>query len=204
MQIEKFFPVHLATTDIPTDMLAKSKSIAETYIESKKWKQQRHFGRTITSYFSDTTVNYAGHFDPKLAQYINLSAREYMNYVGFDPDADLRIETWLNLNLPDTHHSKHEHFGCFMSGVLWLSTPENSGNFTIFDPVSPRAQNNVQYSFARMPNNEYNRNIHSIVPAEGKLIMFPGWLQHQVESNESNSTRISIAFNIWMTQNGTN
>lgn len=204
MQIENFFPVPVMTVNMPDDMLDKSKSTAETYIQSKNWSQQRHFGRTITSYHSDTTINYAGHFDPRLAQFINLSAREYMNHTGFNPDSDLRIESWLNLNLPDTHHGRHEHFGCFISGVLWLVTPENSGNFTIFDPISTRAQNNVQYNFARIPNNEYNRNIHSIVPSEGKLIMFPSWLQHQVESNESNDARISIAFNIWMTNNGNN
>jgi len=204
MQIESFFPIHIMTVNQPTDMLAKSKSIAETYIEAKKWKQKRHFGQTITSYHSDTTINYAGHFDPTLAEFINFSARDYMDYIGFDPDSDLRIESWLNLNLPDTHHGKHEHFGCFISGVLWLVAPEKSGNFTIFDPITARAQNNVHWAYARMPHNQYNRNIHSIVPAEGKMIMFPGWLQHQVEANESDDARISVAFNIWMTKNGNN
>jgi len=204
MQIENLFPVPLASIEVPNEIIDSSLSIAQTYIKSKKWKEQRHFGRTITSYFSDKTRNYAGHFDPNLAKYINFACREYMLEIGFNPNSDLRIETWLNLNLPDTHHSRHEHFGCFMGGVLWLAVPEKSGDFNIFDPVGVRAQNTTQYLFARNGNTAYNTSIYTVIPQVGKMIMFPSWLQHQVEANESNEDRISIAFNIWMVNDGTN
>ena len=202
MQIENLFPVPMASIDVPKEIIDNSLSIAQIYIKSKNWKKERHFGRTITSYFSDKTRNYAGHFDQTLSNYLNSTCRQYMLEIGFNPNIDLRIETWLNLNLPDTHHSRHEHFGCFMSGVLWLSTPEKSGNFNIFDPVGVRTQNTTQYTFARTNNTLYNTSLYTIVPQSGKMIMFPGWLQHQVESNESNEDRISIAFNIWMVNNG--
>lgn len=201
MQIENIFPVPLAFIDVPKEIVDNSLSIAQTYIESKKWRKQRHFGRTITNYFSDKTRNYAGHFDQPLGNYLNSVCREYMFKIGFKPDANLRIETWLNLNLPDTHHPRHEHFGCFMGGVLWLSVPEKSGDFNIFDPVGVRSQNTTQYLFARDNNNTlYNTALYTIIPKAGKMIMFPSWLQHQVEANESNEDRISIAFNIWMTR----
>lgn len=204
MQIENLFPVPLATFDMPKEIIDNSLSIAKTYMKSKKWKEQRHYGRTITSYFSDKTRNYVGHFDQQLGKFLNNSCRQYMLSIGFNPDIDLRIETWLNLNLPDTHHGRHEHFGCFMGGVLWLSAPDKSGDFNIFDPISVRSQNTTQYMFARNNNTPYNTSVYTVIPQVGKMIMFPSWLQHQVESNESNEDRISIAFNVWMVNNGSN
>ena len=35
----------------------------------------------------------------------------------------------------------------------------------------------------------------SYEPLEGRIIMFPSWLWHCVEPNESNDIRISVSFN---------
>ena len=32
--------------------------------------------------------------------------------------------------------------------------------------------------------------------AEGDLVMFPGWLDHEVPINQSDADRVSIAFNV--------
>ena len=32
-------------------------------------------------------------------------------------------------------------------------------------------------------------------PKAGRCIMFPAWLWHEVQTNESNDTRISVSFN---------
>lgn len=198
MQIENIFPVPLATFELPQDILDNSLSKSKIYMDSKKWKEQRHYGRTITSYFEDTTRNYLGNFDHKLGNLVNLRCREYLEYIGYNPNADLMIESWLNLNPPDTHHSRHEHFGCFMGGVIWLSAVDDSGNFVIHDPVGVRAQNASQYRFAKTKNTTYSNDIYFVYPKPGTMIMFPSWLQHQVESNKTNEDRISIAFNVWM------
>jgi uncharacterized protein (TIGR02466 family) len=34
-----------------------------------------------------------------------------------------------------------------------------------------------------------------VQPVENRVIMFPAWLEHLVDLNESNDTRISISFN---------
>ena len=38
------------------------------------------------------------------------------------------------------------------------------------------------------------REIH-LEPKEGRILMFPAWLWHCVEPNESNDIRISVSFN---------
>jgi len=33
-------------------------------------------------------------------------------------------------------------------------------------------------------------------PEEGRMYVFPGWLEHGVEENRSNQDRVSISFNV--------
>ena len=101
MQIENIFPIPLAFFDVPKEIIDSSVSIANTYIDSKKWREQPHYGTTITNYFSDSTRNYIGHFDNTLGEYLNDVCRMYLDHTGFDPTSNIRIESWLNLNLPN-------------------------------------------------------------------------------------------------------
>ena len=44
------------------------------------------------------------------------------------------------------------------------------------------------------PGQDMYRDVN-IEPIEGRMIMFPSWLWHSVEQNESNDIRISVSFN---------
>ncbi len=44
------------------------------------------------------------------------------------------------------------------------------------------------------PPNHLWREVH-LDAVEGRIIMFPSWLWHCVEPNESNDIRISVSFN---------
>jgi len=198
MQIENVFPVPLAFIDVPQNVVDNSLSIAKAFMEENNWYNLRHYGQTITTYHKDIQRNYLGNYDNLLGEYVSEEFREYLEIQGFNPLSDLRIESWLNLNPPDTHHSTHQHFGCFMGGVFWLDAPENSGNFVVHDPVGIRTQNVTQYTFANKKTTMYNNEIYSVRPMSGQMLMFPSWLPHQVKSNESSENRISIAFNVWM------
>jgi uncharacterized protein (TIGR02466 family) len=37
---------------------------------------------------------------------------------------------------------------------------------------------------------------YDVKPAVGKLLLFPGWLEHSVEKNKTDDIRISISFNL--------
>jgi ectoine hydroxylase-related dioxygenase (phytanoyl-CoA dioxygenase family) len=43
--------------------------------------------------------------------------------------------------------------------------------------------------------NLYNHQRWHVIPEQGKLVMFPAWITHFAESNQSNEDRISFAFN---------
>ena len=63
----------------------------------------------------------------------------------------------------------------------------------IDDPRSVAAMSRPRMKKGAPPSRLWRE--HSYEPIPGKLIMFPSWLVHSVDSNESNDIRISISFN---------
>jgi uncharacterized protein (TIGR02466 family) len=101
---------------------------------------------------------------------------------------------WANLNPPGGYNRPHMHPNSLWSGVYYIKTPKNCGHLKCEDPKSvalmtmPRRKENQP-----LPNYLW-REVH-YEPVAGRLIMFPSWLNHCVDPNESNDIRISVSFN---------
>ena len=74
-----------------------------------------------------------------------------------------------------------------------IKAPKNCGDIVFNDPRT--------LSHMLMPNRikqtpppDLWREVR-VQPIEGRIIMFPAWLWHCVETNESNDIRISVSFN---------
>jgi uncharacterized protein (TIGR02466 family) len=102
-------------------------------------------------------------------------------------------QCWANINPRGGYNVAHCHANSFLSGVYYLSVPENSGNIVFYDP-------RVQLDAMRGPIKEVSAHTAPEViykPKEGLLLLFPSWLLHRVEPNDSDRERVSIAFNSW-------
>jgi len=112
------------------------------------------------------------------------------------PLTERKIYTWVNINRNNNYNQRHTHLdtNCFLSGVYYVKVPENSGNIRFYDPRGALIQG--------MPEHDYYHNgfaYHYLEPQEDMVIYFPSWLEHDVEPNESNKERVSIAFNVYAT-----
>ena len=90
-------------------------------------------------------------------------------------------DMWLNISSTTNYNSIHTHARTYsemyhISGVLYIQTPQNSGNFTIYNPL--RIDDQLTFT-----------------PIPGQLLLFNKVLPHSVSSNNSQDDRISIAFN---------
>lgn len=90
---------------------------------------------------------------------------------------------WANINYTHSFNYHHTHEGA-LSGVLYLQVPQNSGRLVFTNPAI-RGHNSI----IRQAN-------YAINPSPLACIIFPSWLEHYVEPNNSDSPRISISFNI--------
>ena len=101
------------------------------------------------------------------------------------------IESWVNLNDKGGYNKVHHHGMFTLSGVMYLKCPKDSGRLLLKDPRPAVYFNN---SLIKNAGEEI-----VIQPEEGLIVFFPGFLEHSVEQNNSNQTRISISFNINLT-----
>lgn len=109
------------------------------------------------------------------------------------PIANFKIYNWVNINKKGDYNQKHTHLNTnvFLCGVYYVSVPENSGDIKFYDPRGPYIVGMVDHQYYSDGFTYYK-----IKPEEGMVIFFPPWLEHDVDTNESDEDRISIAFNI--------
>jgi uncharacterized protein (TIGR02466 family) len=195
--VETFFSTPVMFDTVDHSIINNSKTIARKFINDNNWLTSAN-GKTITTYHTDTELNYLGKIrDTSLLTEINTKARDFLQLIGLDYELDLRIESWLNLNIPGTYHDQHEHFGAILGGVVYLEATSDSGDLLFHDPVKVRTQANVLTKKHRITSNKFNYQIIRSTPSIGKIVLFESWITHSVEINNSSSDRISIAFNIY-------
>jgi uncharacterized protein (TIGR02466 family) len=100
---------------------------------------------------------------------------------------------WANINPPGAMNRAHQHPNSLWSGVYYIKAPKNSGLLRIDDPRAAASMNRPRMKEGTPPSRLW-REV-SYEPAPGKLIMFPSWLTHSVDPNESDDIRISVSFN---------
>ena len=100
---------------------------------------------------------------------------------------------WANINPPGGMNRAHQHPNSLWSGVYWIKTPKNCGQLKIDDPRSVACMTRPRQKDGKKPDRLWRESHYE--PVAGRCIMFPSWLMHAVDPNESNDVRISVSFN---------
>ena len=118
------------------------------------------------------------------------------NFPNIKKSVQLYVHAWININQKGNYNEKHFHPISDLSGVLWVKTPKNCGNIVFDSPVGFQThQEIVSYNddFINKFNYDHTYYFNAV---KGRIIVFPAYLQHLVELNQSDEDRISISFNI--------
>ena len=144
---------------------------------------------------SPTDMNIKKEYSPLTDELFEMQYEIYKDY-GMEPKPGLG-NMWANINYPGAYNKQHIHPNSQWSGVYYVKVPENSGSLFVEDPrpgpniILPRRVKGIPKALFRVV----------IYPAiEGQMIMFPAWLPHAVEINESKEKgekgrRVSVSFN---------
>ncbi len=128
----------------------------------------------------------------ELVACINRAAEGVLRFlkVGYD---DFQLTgCWANVNMKGALHRTHSHPNNFLSGVYYVQTDQGADTINFHDPRS-------QTSVIRPPVTELTReNTDQVVVnvSDGTLLLFPSYLEHSVDANQSDMERISVSFNI--------
>tara|TARA_B100001250_G_C19481714_1_gene649018 strand:- start:91 stop:687 length:597 start_codon:yes stop_codon:yes gene_type:complete len=122
----------------------------------------------------------------RITEQIVSTTEEYINDEQSEiPSGDLKLcNMWFNFNYENSYNVTHVHPGSVLAGVLWIQCPEGCNPITFEDPNT----------FAR---SLITKDCHeNFTPEPGVMMIFPSYLPHRVDINRTNTTRISLSFNL--------
>ncbi|MEL7450018.1 MAG: TIGR02466 family protein [Pseudomonadota bacterium] len=143
--------------------------------------------------FLDSKVDCVRELRTRLHGYVSALCRA----VARDPSeaADFAMEGWANVLRHGQYNSLHCHPNAAWSGVYYVTgnaEPEDEHPFSgRLELVDPRPGASLSYSERTSLYGRFMVN-----PIAGQMVVFPGWLQHQVHPYFGPGERISIAFNV--------
>jgi uncharacterized protein (TIGR02466 family) len=124
------------------------------------------------------------------------SSKSCFDDYGIDSgDRVFSFSGWANVHDMGGHNTSHVHPGSWLSGTIYLKTPEGAGKLFFEDPRQSMRMEHIplKKDLPKIPVRSRGRfHVH---PKACRLIMFPSWFEHGVEAAECDE-RISVAFNI--------
>lgn len=129
---------------------------------------------------------------PTLKNEVDKAVDEFLQGLGIlDSYTTDIIDSWINVN----HKGQYQHYHWHaingsdgISGVYYhQSTNDGDDGMLIFkNPSYPNATSNILKS---QPSRVFHK------PQVGRIILFPSFLEHAVNHNGTDTTRISLSFN---------
>lgn len=198
---EAYFPTFIFFRDVPD---------AEDLNDSLKkkiyaWKRQDKQGivrsnmASLGSWHSAVDMNKRDEFQ-SFVELIDITMQQVYDNQGYDTDyAPVCDNMWANINPRYGYNRTHVHPNALWSGVYYVQAPEDSGRIYLTDP-RVRATMNTPHMDKTASEMRDNWSEVYFEPMEGRLLIFPSWLSHEVQSNLSRlkgraGDRISISFN---------
>ena len=144
---------------------------------------------------SPTDMNFKKEYKPLTDELFTMQHEIFKDY-GMEPKPGLG-NMWANINYPGSYNKTHIHPNAQWSGVYYVKVPQNSGNLFVEDPrpgpniMLPRRLEGLPKALWR---------VVGYAAIEGQMLMFPAWLPHSVQINESKEKgekgwRVSVSFN---------
>ncbi len=130
---------------------------------------------------------------------IKKNINSVLNDMNWDLDKQhVKINSmWAIINEKGAFNQRHLHSNNDLSAAYYVSASDKCGDIVFHDP---RPAPVFKRPISKSPN-ILNATINSIKPEEGLLVLFPSYLEHSVNPNNSNSKRIVISFNINIEKN---
>ena len=164
-------------------------------LDTGRSSQNKHPTSNIGGWQSNSLFKDTNSFFGPLLHAIEEHCLDYIHEIVSIQNCYLN-NAWININSKGNSNFPHDHPGSVVSGVYYVRLPENSGKLVFENPSGKLIST---YWNMRGGPNEWNRansEVWSLDSSEDTLLIFPSWLDHYVEPNESDEDRISISFNV--------
>ncbi len=179
--IEHWFSVPIYYIDLEEQEQNLIRSELSKHMSNIESRLGNPWGDTVLTTFKYNGSNLIK--DLHLTKLEELVTLNLTRYLGSDYKYTIK-ESWLNLSQKHGFQFDHQHFGFEFSAVYYYQTNGADGDIIFINP-------NPYKNFMPVGN-----QITRYAPKQGRLIIFPAWLTHRVEANQTDHERISLTFNI--------
>ncbi len=187
------FPSTVWRTEVPGAATLNKRLLAEV---PKLMRQQKTVKKSnVLGWHSSSDMHRNAAFQP-LCVLIKRMADTIARSMKTHPRAQLVIDTlWINYNPRHAYNALHDHPDSVLSGVYYVQANENTGKLRFRDPRAAKRMAPWPVAPGKKTDKRHWDRV-SLKPAPGRLVMFPSWLEHDVEANQSDLGRISVSFNL--------
>ena len=184
----KIFPTKIFFKDLINDNEI-NKPLESEIIKLSKVEQSLQLSN-VKGWHSNTNLHHKNEFSfikNKIESFLQ-GIYEVNNIAGVSEITAM----WANINSEGCSNSIHVHPNSIFSGVYYVTYPENSGHLYFKDPrpgcemVKPNYTSSADEFYTKQP----------FIGAPGMCFIFPSWMPHGVEINNTKENRISISFNV--------
>lgn len=128
-----------------------------------------------------------------LVKFVEKNVPLFMSEYGYSSKELYLDNLWFNVNPKGGFNKPHVHGGCFLSGVYYIKTKKDCGDIVF----SREGQDSyIIFHNVENPNGRCGHTDWRYIPEDNMCVLFPSWLSHRVEINNTDSDRISLAFNL--------
>ena len=127
-------------------------------------------------------------------QSIKLNINQALKDMNWDLEKqEVKITSmWAIINEHGAFNQSHHHGNSDLSAAYYVTAKENCGDIVFYDP---RPAPVYRHPIAKSPN-ILNASVNSVKPEDGLLVLFPSYLEHSVNPNNSIDKRIVISCNV--------
>tara|TARA_B100000287_G_scaffold424131_1_gene468323 strand:- start:74 stop:676 length:603 start_codon:yes stop_codon:yes gene_type:complete len=173
-----------------TPILQTSLAVQHRILEFVKSQKFEHHGN---GYFTYEYILESPEMQ-SVKNYITQKVKEYLyGDCGISEQIIPELVTsWVNLHKKGDWSHQHSHYNSVVSGVWYLSTTPESGEFLI------HPDNKLFGNLLDLPKrvyNEFNVDQYAFLPKNGDMLIFPSTMRHSVRVNNCDNERLSLAFN---------
>ena len=165
-------------------------------------KLEKEIGILKSDLQGKTTSNIGGWQSKDLSIADVLDHSEFISLIGevkkiankisdlWNLERSLEVDNfWININDFKDYNVPHYHPNSVFSLVYYVKANDKTGRIVFKRP-------DLQEHYINTPSvNQYTFKTFYFSPIVGDFVLFPSYIEHRVESNSFNESRISIAFN---------
>jgi len=153
---------------------------------------------TVSKYGDENPPGFFKKFEETIQKYVD----EYVNHFRFRFPHDVKyVESWYNVHNKYDHQCVHDHLDkndvpTFACNFILKQPNDKSGQLTF---MTPNLSNHLKY-LQLDPYDDWPAVFHPEMK-DGQLFIFPTCMQHYVQFNQTEESRVVMVTNIKVTRN---